>query len=83
MRFLSNRLVPKPFIVKEKCIACGQCVMMCPTSPRSVDWIGGDKTIPPAHNYATCIRCYCCQEVCPEGAISIKNPALSRVLMKV
>ncbi len=55
---------------------------MCPVEPKAVNWHSGDKTRPPTYKYDRCIRCFCCQEVCPEGAISIKNPALSRVLMK-
>jgi Pyruvate/2-oxoacid:ferredoxin oxidoreductase delta subunit len=31
---------------------------------------------PPKHNYIHCIRCYCCQEICPEGAISVKRSVL-------
>jgi uncharacterized protein (DUF362 family)/Pyruvate/2-oxoacid:ferredoxin oxidoreductase delta subunit len=79
LRFINNRLVPKPHIVREKCVSCGACVIMCPTSPKSVDWIQGDKKKPPAHNYKTCIRCYCCQEICPESAIELKVPVLRKI----
>ncbi|MBN1534488.1 MAG: DUF362 domain-containing protein [Spirochaetes bacterium] len=80
MRFAGNRLVPKPVIDGERCVACGQCVALCPTSPKSVDWVDGDTARPPEHRYATCIRCYCCQEICPEGAISLKKPLIRRLL---
>ncbi|TAL33197.1 MAG: DUF362 domain-containing protein [Spirochaetes bacterium] len=80
MRFLSNRFVPKPFIIKEKCVACGVCVQMCPTVPKSVDWFDGDTKRPPSHNYRTCIRCYCCQELCPESAIELRFPLIRRAL---
>ncbi len=80
MRFLGNRLVPKPYIIPEKCVACGVCVQVCPAVPKSVDWFGGDKKRPPAHNYKTCIRCYCCQELCPAGAIELKFPLIRRAL---
>jgi Pyruvate/2-oxoacid:ferredoxin oxidoreductase delta subunit len=79
MRFLSNRFVPRPVIVAEKCVACGVCVTMCPTAPKSVDWFEGDKKKPPMHNYKTCIRCYCCQEICPESAIELQYPLIRRV----
>ncbi|MBN2403697.1 MAG: DUF362 domain-containing protein [Spirochaetes bacterium] len=78
-RFLSNRLVPKPYILKEKCVKCGMCINMCPTAPKSVDWFDGDMESPPVHNYRTCIRCYCCQEICPESAIRLKFPFLRRM----
>jgi len=30
--------------------------------------------------YDRCIRCYCCQEMCPEGAISAKDGWLKRLI---
>jgi len=79
MSFLNNRFVPKPFIIKEKCVACGVCVSMCPMEPKSVDWSDDDKNKPPVHNYKTCIRCFCCQELCPESAIELKFPLARRI----
>ncbi len=78
--FMNNWLVPKPYIIAEKCKACGQCISICPTQPKSVNWKGGKKR-PPAHNYATCIRCYCCQELCPESAIELKFPLVRRLFV--
>jgi uncharacterized protein (DUF362 family)/Pyruvate/2-oxoacid:ferredoxin oxidoreductase delta subunit len=82
IRFLSNRLVAKPRIIKDKCVSCGMCVNICPTSPKSVNWVDGNKKNPPAHNYSTCIRCYCCQEVCPESAIELEFPFLRKILRR-
>lgn len=79
VRFINNRLVPKPYIRRDACISCGLCVSMCPTNPKSVDWSGDDMKHPPVHNYATCIRCYCCQEICPESAIELSVPLLRRI----
>ena len=76
LRFISNRLVPKPVIIKEKCIRCGLCISVCPAKPPAVNWRGGDKKQPPVHDYRTCIRCYCCQELCPEKAIELRKPLL-------
>lgn len=80
MSFLNNLFVPKPVILREKCVACGVCIEMCPTAPKSVDWADGDKKMPPVHNYRTCIRCFCCQELCPESAIEVKFPFVRRIL---
>ncbi|MEA3470701.1 MAG: DUF362 domain-containing protein [Thermodesulfobacteriota bacterium] len=82
-RFIGNRVVPKPIIVKEKCVTCGICVEMCPATPKAVNWFDGNKSKPPTYNYDTCIRCYCCQEVCPEGAIELKVPVIRKLLSSV
>lgn len=79
MKFLNNRLVPKPFIISGKCTKCGTCVNSCPVEGKAVNWIGGDHSIAPAYNYDACIRCYCCQEMCPESAIILKDPLIRRV----
>lgn len=78
-QFTNNRLVPKPVILKEKCTQCGTCISMCPTKPKSVDWKNDDKEKPPVHNYDLCIRCFCCQEVCPDESIVLKQPLIRRV----
>jgi formate hydrogenlyase subunit 6/NADH:ubiquinone oxidoreductase subunit I len=31
------------------------------------------------YQYNNCIRCYCCQEMCPEGAIRLKIPLIRKV----
>ncbi|MCR4434329.1 MAG: DUF362 domain-containing protein [Clostridiales bacterium] len=82
IQFLRNRLVPRPYINKEKCKKCGVCVSMCPVSPKAVDWHDGIKNTVPEHAYKRCIRCYCCQEMCPESAIELKVPLLKKVLKK-
>jgi len=80
LRFVGNRLVPKPVITKEKCVRCGLCITVCPAKPKAVGWPDGDTSRPPVHDYRTCIRCYCCQELCPEKAIELRKPLLRRVL---
>jgi formate hydrogenlyase subunit 6/NADH:ubiquinone oxidoreductase subunit I len=82
-RFVSNRLVSKPFITDEKCVRCGICVTMCPVNPKAVNWFSDDKSRPPTHNYRDCIRCYCCQEVCPEGAIELRVPVARRLFNRM
>lgn len=81
--FLRNLISPKPVIDPAKCDLCGTCVRVCPAQPKAVDWHEGDKSRPPAYNYDRCIRCFCCQELCPELAISIKTPFLARLAQKV
>jgi Pyruvate/2-oxoacid:ferredoxin oxidoreductase delta subunit len=82
LSFVKNALVPKPFIIAEKCVKCGVCVSVCPANPKAVDWHDGDKTHPPTYKYDRCIRCYCCQELCPESAIELTKPFLRRLFGK-
>jgi len=82
-RFARNRLCPRPTIEKKKCTGCGTCINMCPVVPKAVDWRDGDESKPPRYSYGRCIRCYCCQESCPEGAVAVGNPLAGRVLFRL
>jgi uncharacterized protein (DUF362 family)/Pyruvate/2-oxoacid:ferredoxin oxidoreductase delta subunit len=80
--FIKNRICPRPAIDTAKCTNCGTCVKMCPVDPKAVDWHRGDKSRPPSYKYGRCIRCYCCQESCPEGAVDVDNPLLGRIFFR-
>ncbi len=77
--FLRNQTCAKPIINETICTNCGTCVKHCPVKPKAVDWHNGDKTKPPTYKYEHCIRCYCCQELCPEGAIFLHEAMLGRL----
>lgn len=77
MAFIKNVITPKLYILDEDCIKCGICVNMCPVEPKAVDWHDGNN--PPSYKYARCIRCYCCQKICPESAIHIKQPFIRKI----
>ncbi len=79
-RMARRLVVPRPVIRSEKCTMCGTCVAVCPVEPKAVLFAGDDRTRPPVHEYDRCIRCYCCQEMCPEGAIELRVPFLGRVI---
>jgi len=73
-------VVPKPFIRAAKCTKCGTCVSVCPVDPKAIEFRGAGRADPPVHDYQRCIRCYCCQELCPEGAIEVATPLLGRLI---
>jgi Pyruvate/2-oxoacid:ferredoxin oxidoreductase delta subunit len=81
--FIKNRICEKPFIDKTTCTSCGVCVQMCPVEPKALEWHGGYKESPPTYRYDRCIRCYCCQENCPVGAISVEKPLLSGIISRL
>jgi uncharacterized protein (DUF362 family)/Pyruvate/2-oxoacid:ferredoxin oxidoreductase delta subunit len=78
-KFIRNQTCAKPVINESICNHCGICVTHCPSKPKAVDWHKGDKDRPPTFKYENCIRCYCCQELCPEGAITLREPILGKV----
>ena len=63
---LKNALTSKPVVDEEVCNACNRCLEICPPKVLRREERGL------AFDYGKCIRCFCCQEVCPEGAISIQ-----------
>ena len=78
---LARRLVvPRPAIRPERCTRCGTCVAVCPVTPKAVRFADEARSCPPEHHYDACIRCYCCQELCPEETIEIDVPLLGRLI---
>lgn len=69
-RALKNALTSKPVIAEELCKGCNHCEEICP--PKALK-----RAESVSFDYGKCIRCFCCLEVCPEGAISIKPGWLS------
>jgi uncharacterized protein (DUF362 family)/Pyruvate/2-oxoacid:ferredoxin oxidoreductase delta subunit len=78
--FFRNLVSPRPVIDLSRCNKCGTCVKHCPAQPKAVDWHDGDKSKSPTYKYERCIRCFCCQELCPELAISVKTPLIGQLL---
>ena len=37
----------------------------------------------PFIDYKKCIRCFCCQEFCPIGAMKVRRTAFSRIMEKI
>ncbi|MFC1872705.1 DUF362 domain-containing protein [Chloroflexota bacterium] len=77
-----NQICPKLTIDKTLCTNCGTCVNHCPVDPKAINWHTGNKSSQPTYKYDHCIRCFCCQELCPQGAISIKETTLSKAFFR-
>lgn len=78
--FLKNQICPRPVIDKSKCSRCGTCIELCPADQKAINWDSDDADKVPEHKYSQCIRCFCCQELCPEGAITIKDTFLGKII---
>ena len=68
-------------IDEQPCERCGICVKACPLPEKALHFNGGGTNGPPVYDYERCIRCCCCQEMCPHRAIQRKTPFLGKVLL--
>lgn len=75
-RFLKKYLTNRPVINSEFCKRCGDCIDQCPVNPKALGWGKDGKKMPPVYDYDRCIRCFCCQEICPHRAITVKTPIM-------
>jgi Fe-S-cluster-containing hydrogenase component 2 len=55
-------------------VGCGVCANICP--PKTIE-IKNKKAV--IHR-DKCIRCFCCQEFCPVGAMKVKRTAVARLV---
>jgi uncharacterized protein (DUF362 family)/Pyruvate/2-oxoacid:ferredoxin oxidoreductase delta subunit len=74
---IRRHLVQRPVSDKSLCKECGDCRRYCPASAIGHD---GEKIV---FDYDRCIRCYCCIEVCPHGAIRAEETMPGRIIRKV
>jgi len=64
-RTLKKAFTTKPVINHGRCPQCGICLAHCPQE--AISLVGKRLEI----QYRDCIRCFCCQEFCPRGAIIV------------
>jgi len=68
---LKNATTAQPHIT-DHCQLCGHCVSHCPPEAMAMDSSRVEI------DYGRCIRCFCCQELCPHGAIETRQGVLLR-----
>ncbi len=88
LRRAADRLgQPFPTFREDLCVGCGDCARNCPPGAisMSLDPLDGKrkKADVPTVDLSRCIRCFCCQELCPREAVGIKRPWLFRVLARL
>ena len=74
LKWLKGLLSPKPKIIDKLCNLCSSCVENCPVKCMKIDRDGRISI-----DYSDCIRCFCCQEFCPEGAIVTERHLLANL----
>lgn len=75
--FSRKYLLQRPHLNKSKCKTCGECWKYCPAQAIKVS----KKKI--FFDYDSCIRCYCCIEVCPYGALRTKKRLIGSLLRRI
>lgn len=71
---LRDWLTTRPVLDPGLCKMCLICVNNCPA--KVITSLDGTLRF----DLKRCIRCFCCQEMCPEGAISVGSGPLARLL---
>lgn len=62
---MNSRTVVRPLWNEEKCVLCGECRDNCPAEA---------LTLAPEFSISdACIACFCCVELCPEGALEVPD----------
>jgi ferredoxin len=75
--FLRKHMVQRPVSSKDLCRLCGDCLKYCPAA--AIERSGNEIRF----DYDKCIRCYCCIEVCPHGALRTEEPLLGRIVSRI
>lgn len=74
---ITEHFTLKPVPQRDRCVACGDCVAACPQ--QAITIVNSLAVI----DYSQCIRCYCCHELCTEGAIDLERSWLGSLVQRV
>lgn len=73
MNALPQVFRPRPVFTHRRCDGCGTCLRACPAKAITMD-----ERHRPHVDVKQCIRCYCCQELCPKTDVEVRrNPIFS------
>ena len=72
--FIRRQLLRRPVCDPALCRMCGECWKICPA--RAIT----PEAKPLRFDYDRCIRCFCCIEVCPFGALRTTETLAGRIV---
>ncbi len=72
----------RPHVNRKKCKGCKKCFEHCPV--KAIEMVPTKKGGTPKakFDYNKCIRCYCCQELCPFGLVEVKSGLVYKIMHK-
>ena len=76
-KFGMKWLRPKVQFDPKRCVGCGDCAANCPAKVIVM------KDRRPTVNYKECIRCFCCQELCPQNAVKVRESWIFKIANKI
>jgi uncharacterized protein (DUF362 family)/ferredoxin len=75
--FIRRHLLQRPVCDDNLCRMCGECREFCPAVAI------GSASEKIVFDYERCIRCYCCIEICPVGALHTREPFAGRLARRM
>jgi ferredoxin len=75
--FLRRHTTPLPVCEDNLCQLCNQCWTICPAQAIQSLEAGVE------FDYQKCIRCYCCIEICPHGALHSRETIGGKVMRRL
>jgi uncharacterized protein (DUF362 family)/Pyruvate/2-oxoacid:ferredoxin oxidoreductase delta subunit len=72
--FIRRQFLQRPVCDPAVCRMCGECWKICPAGAIT------PEAKPLCFDYDRCIRCYCCIEVCPFGALDTAETITGRII---
>ena len=60
----------------DGCTGCGHCASLCPAHAITI------KNKKAVIDRGACVRCFCCQEFCPSGAMRVQRSPIARLLSR-
>ena len=80
---LRRHFVQRPESNEDLCVLCGECWKYCPAKAITPGRENKGKNKKIEFDYDKCIRCYCCVEVCPRGALKAVDTLPGKLLRKM
>lgn len=69
----------RPYVNRRKCKGCKKCYNHCPVG--AVTMVPSKRGPAKAKfDYTKCIRCFCCQELCPFQLVKVKSGILYKII---